>query len=398
MEEPIERVRKTKEYKAQVEKGIDVESLLTEVQKTQRFLKYGKTDATAYSIMMSVVIPVYDVGTPFDEELMVFSSFDKYGNDTKFPTRFVALRKNKTFCTVDIFDVNSIEVPCKCRVVGGLKTNSYGSSVRPSDGGITRVEPVSYETIQTALSKVAIDQKKAYTFEDVLSGVAKGSEIRAVKTTIKNVVSSGIWGEDETTGKRKITGHNPVMMPDQRKPEKLHPMLEMSLDYTGGYDVTAILSRQRFGNPIYKIDEFEDICKDALEIEKPEEQADLIRSVVIGREIFVIMEIWQSKVSGKDDKRFVKGNAMFIMEVIPEAAQATIHVEEEPQPSSSLEHVENPFVEALVKACETLNQDPKFVPVAKAREIASIGADVSDNMVQEMTKRASQVWNERKGA
>ena len=132
--------------------------------------------------------------------------------------------------------------------------------------------------------------------------------------------------------------------------------------------------------------------------DEKDKQIEFVRSGIMGRDVYLIMDVFGNK-PGRDDKRYITGSCSFIMEVIPDAAQGTLQVEEEPQPSYSTpssEHVENPYVEALVQACVPLDQDPKWIPVAKAREIASIGADISDNLVQEMTKRASQVWNERK--
>ncbi|MDD2753935.1 MAG: hypothetical protein PHS80_00270 [Methanothrix sp.] len=397
MEEPIERVRKSKEYKQRKEAGIDVEALLAAAMETDRYKKY-KSPATRESILMAAIIPMREPpkGEDFDEELVVFSSHDRYG--TKAPTKFVALRKNKTFCNIVVWDADIIKAPCKLRLVGKSTVSEYGMDVQPVEGGISAVTPMTFGELQAILNKVAITAKQWDTLESLVNGVK--SETRAFRSTIGGVRATDVWGaKDAVTGKSSRVGMLPVLSRDERAPARLHPSMQVKLDYTGGFEVYANLNQQHFGSPVYQIEDFEVLCIDAMEqfLDDKDKQIEFVRSGIMGRDVYLIMDVFGNK-AGRDDKRYITGSCSFIMEVIPEAAQSTIQTEEEPQPSSSSDHVENPFVEALVQACIPLDQDPKWVPVAKAREIASIGADVSDNLVQEMTKRASQVWNERKKA
>jgi hypothetical protein len=394
MESPIERVRKTPEYKARKEAGVDVEGIIAEAQKTARYIKYGKTDATAYSIMMAAIIPMREPpkGEDFDEELLVFSSHDRYGS--KAPTKFVALRKNKTFCNIVVWDADAIKTPCKCRVVGKSNVSEYGMDVQPIEGGISAVEPKTFPELQTALQKIAIVNRQMNKLEDLLSTGVK-SETRAFRATIGGVRAIDVWSEKGADGKSQRVGALQMLSLDERAPARLHPTMQFKLDYTGGYEVYVNLNRQHCGNPVYQIEDFESFCVDAMEIESKEEQVNLVRSGVIGREVFLIMDVFGNKV-GREDKKYITGTASFIMEVLPEASQGTLQVEEEPKPSSSSGSSDLDKVEAIVSACVVLNKDPQWVPVAKAREIASIGAEVSDSLVQQMTKRASQIWNERK--
>jgi hypothetical protein len=394
MESAIERVRKTKEYKEQVAKGVDVEALIEAVKQTPRFKKYGKTDATEYSIYMSVVIPAYDAGEPFDEELMILSGHDRYGNDPKFPTSFVALRKNKQFCNVGIFDVNSIKVPCKCRVIGNVRSNDYGVSVTPASGGITRVESIGFDVVQAALSKVSIGVKAWDKLEDLLSDGKKQATV-CFRAPIGGAKTIDIWLKNEQTGKNEISGFYRVLTGDQRNPEQMHPTLQMGLDYPGGYDVYANLIRQRYGSPIYRIEDFDEICADANELATKEEQSSFVRDLIVGREVFAIVDVWQNK-PGRDGKRYITGNAAFIMEVIPEPTQSTIGEDTPPKPARTTTSTENPYVEPLVNACMTMDKDPQWVPVEKCRKIAEIPDEVTDQMVHEISKRASQIWTLRK--
>jgi hypothetical protein len=399
MESPEDKVRASKEYKAAKEKGVDVEALIADAMNTPRYQKF-KSPATRESILKSVIIPAKKQmsGDPFDEELMVIAYHDRYGNDPKFATKFVALRKNKQFCNVSIYDVNSLQVPCKCRVVGVSKTDEYGTTVYPMDNGISKVEDITFDKIAIALNKVAITPGDTQKIEDLLID-GKKSETRAFKTSIYNVSPHDIWEENEQTGKSRVVAHHPPMMGDERNPAVMHPFLKFELGSPERFIVSAVIYQQRYGNPTIQIEDFDAFLEDAMALESSAEQMELLRSCVIDRDVFVVMDVYQKK-PGKDNTQYINGSCSFIMEISDDKSltdtRETLQTEE-PSPSPSPSgHVENPFVEALVKASIPLDTDPKWIPVAKAREIASIGADVSDNMVQEMVKRASQVWNERK--
>ena len=388
--EPIEKVRLSKEYKQRKEQGVDVEALLAAAQELDRYKKY-KSPATRESILMSAIIPNReDEGEPFDEELLVLGGGDRYGGT--FPVNFIALRKNKKFCFISDFDANKYPVPCKCRVVGKFTDNQYGFTVKSTNGTVSDIEPRSFEDVQKVIQKFQIVHKDWDKLENLCSN---GSEIRVFRGNIAGLKLSGIFKD-----KVKI-GDNAVLSLNERAPPTLHPTMQIGLESTGGYFVSANLDRQRHGQPLVNIEDFEALCIDAVEQfpDNKDSQLEFVRSGIVGREVLLVMNVYQNK-PGKNEKRYITGSCPFIMEALDNVsstdARETLQTET-PSPSPSHEaHAENPFVEALVSSCLTLNQDPAYVPVTKAREIASIGAEVSDNMVQEMTKRASQVWKERK--
>jgi hypothetical protein len=196
-------------------------------------------------------------------------------------------------------------------------------------------------------------------------------------------------------------GDLPALSLNERAPPRLHPTMQIGLESSGGFYISANLDRQRNGSPVYNITDFEAVCIDAMEEfpENKESQVDFVKSCIVGRDVLLVMNVWGNK-PGKNDKRYITGSCPFIMETLPDIpltdTRETLQTSEPSHSPSPSGYSENPYVEAIVQACLILNQDPQWVPVAKAREIASIGADVSDNLVQEMTKRASQVWNERK--
>ncbi len=392
MEDPIERVRKTDEYTVRKEEGVDVEALLSAAMETDRYKKY-KSPATRESILMSAIIPSReDAGTPFDEELLILGGGDRHGGS--FPVNFIALRKNNKFCFVSDFDSNRYPCPCKCRVVGKYTDDQYGFTVKSTHGTVSDVVEKSFEDVQKVIQKYQITHKEWDKIERLCGN---GNEIRVFRGKIAGLRLLASFQDGKKVGDCNVLSLN------ERTPQRLHPTMQISLESSGDLYVAANLDRQRNGNPVYNIEDFEALCVDAMEQfpDNKDSQIEFVRSGIIGREILLVMNVWGNK-AGKNDKRYITGSCPFIMEALDiplTDAREKLQTEEPSSPpasSSSSGHVENPFVEALVQACVSLDQDPKWVPVAKAREIASIGADVSDNMVQEMTKRASQVWNERK--
>lgn len=388
MEEPIEKVRKSELYRAQKEKGLDVEALMEKAMLNPRYVK-AKAPATHEAMLRNAINPQEDEGKPFDEYLLILGGGDRYGKT--FPCKFIALRQNNKFVFVNDFDANRYPVPCKCRIVGKFTDDKYGFNVNSTRGVVSEIEEKSFEDVQKILQKYQITHKDWDKLERLCEN---GSEIRVFRGKIASLRLAGVFNDGAKVGDL------PVLSLNERTPPRLHPTMQIGLESSGGLYVSANLDRQRNGSPVYNLADFEDTCVDAME-QFPEDktaQLEYLKPAVIDREVIIVMNVWGNK-PGKNDKRYITGSCSFMMEALDiplKDARETLQVEEEFQPSSSSEHVENPYVEALVKSCEVLNQDPKFVPVAKAREIASIGADVSDNLVQEMCKRASQVWNERK--
>jgi len=393
--EPIEQARQSKEYKERKAAGVDVEALLKAASESDRYNKY-KSPATRLSILMSAIIPLREPpkGEDFDEELLVLAGSDRYGQ--KFPVKFIAMRKNKKFCFINEFDANKFPGPCKCRVVGKSVESAYGMDVTPIDGGISAIEPKTFEEVQKVIQKVQLTTNDWDKLENLRDG--NKNEIAVFRGRIKSVWPIAVFGaKSEQTGKASKVGELDALSPNERSPASLNPTMQIKLDYNGGFEVAANLEQQHHGAPIYQIEDFEALCVDAMELPK-EEQMEFIRSGIVGRDVLLVMNVWGNKETG--EKRYITGSCPFIMEALDmpvNDAREQLPTEDKPSPSPSKKS-DLQYVDDIVTACLTLNQDPEWVPVAKARDIASIPAEVSDNMVGEMKKRAAQIWKDKKGA
>ena len=401
--EVIEEVRQSKEYKQAKLKGIDVESIIAKAEQSEQYQKY-QNPRTRRAILISSIKPDPNEpqGDPFDETLLVLGGSDAYGKS--FPVNYVAMRKNGKFITIASFDGDAFPCPCKARVIGVSNDNAYGFSVWASKtGGISEVVELSFDEAQKILVKYSIRPGD----KDKIEGISNYSVV-LFRGIILNVEGIDVWGPKNAEGKSVKVGYLPVMCEDERNPPRLLPTMKILIDCAGyGCSIEARIEHQRHGHPIINVEDFAAICDDASQMEDKQEQIQYVRAGMADREVLIGMRVFGAGYYNQIKQ--IRGTLCYMAEINEEIPDTDVREKLQTEGRSEIEerealgidqadgHTESPYVESIVSGCLTLNQDPQYVPVQKARTMAEIGEEVSDTMVREILKRSSQVWSERKG-
>jgi len=424
-------IEETAEYIAASKKNgkESADNLIAEVMESDRYKRY-QNPQTRLSILKSAlsrsiaVASATEDAEPFEESVFIFGGTDSYG--TKRPVDYFALRKNGAFVKVSCFREH-IPAPCKCTVKGQF--SSKWGSVTPSEGGITNIEPKTIEDCQRVLVKRALTVKDMTELDNL---VAYG--IYAFRGEIQWVNATKVFTTEGT-----VAGENTLICEDEHKPPRKHVTLAMVLNaQESGYSITLNLARQRVGAPVVAIEDFVPMVQDAMEIsqDSKEQQAEL-KNLLYGREIIGIGTVGKIK-EGSNEILYINCTCGFLAEVLPnlpdpgvenlvdakevepaciemnkkereEKAKATTPrksaSEPTPTPVSAEEEVDagtspsemDVYVNALVEFGKTTNNDPKWIPSAKARKTANIPDEIDDTIVKLITKKAGEKFAALKG-
>jgi len=394
-EELLKEIRTSPEAQKAAILGIDVEKVIAEAQESDRWKKYS-SPATRRSIIMSKLIPAKAAATgdPFDETLLVLGGSDRF--QSNFPVSFIAMRKNKTFCMLTSFDGDAFKCPCKARVVGVSNQTEYGFRVEEG-ANYSEVVELTFDETQKILHKAALQTRDVQKL-DALKETSK-NEIAIIRGVISTVNGRDVWGpKSKETGKSQKVGILPVLSPDERTPAIMRPTMGIKIDGAGsGFEITGFFDQQHHGAPVIQIEDFSAICEDAMGEPKKEDQISYVRSGIAGRNIIIGMNVFKNQEYR--EKRYIEGTIHFIMEVNPTIVMSdtreTLQTGAPPGDTNTPAQSETPNVEALIAWCLPLSQDPEYVPVAKVRSTLEIGDEISDAMVREIIKRASQVYQDR---
>lgn len=407
------------------------DNLIAEVMESDRYKRY-QNPQTRLSILKSALSRSVAVAStdgdaePFEESVFIFGGTDSY--KTKRPVDYFALRKNGAFVKVSCFREH-IPAPCKCTVKGQF--SSKWGSVTPSEGGITNIEPKTIEDCQRVLVKRALTVKDMQELDNL---VAYG--IYAFRGEIQWVNATKVF-----TTEGSVAGENTLICEDEHKPPRKHVTLALVLNaQESGYSITLNLARQRVGTPVVAIEDFVPMVQDAMEISQDsKEQQSELKNLLYGREVVGIGTVGKIKEGSSNDILYINCTCGFLAEVLPdlpdpaveklidakEVEPACIEMNktereekaktktstapkaEEPTPETSPVEEEvdsgaspnemDVYVNALVEFGKTTNNDPKWLPSAKARKTANIPDEIDDTIVKLITRKAGEKFAALKG-
>jgi len=386
--EVLELLKATNEYKKAVESGKDVNALISEAQQSPRYQKY-KSPNTRLSILRAALAPKAEPeGDPFDEVLFVFAGGDGFG--TKRPINFIAMRKDRSFVEVVSWDSEQFQVPCKCRVTGGIVTNQYGTKVNIAS--ISDVEPKTLEDCQKALQKSALSIKHISELTDLGK-----FEIHAFRGSIRYVSAEAVFADG------KKVGEHPVWCDTENNPPKKHFVGAFSLEGgESGFGINLHVERQRVGKPIIAIDDLFPLAEDAVseKPDSPKDQASFVQEGVFGREVLALGRVSSVKESKDGDKLYIHVATPFIMQVlsgVPDNSPREKLVQDhEVEPEVTANKKTDKYIHAFVTFGLANNEDPQWIPFEKARRIAEIPDEIPDAIIHEIKMKASALYKEQK--
>jgi len=205
----------------------------------------------------------------------------------------------------DRFGTNSpVRIPLLSSKGDHMEVINWGTSVKygdskialpfPSVAAVKVVNEGEYKGVPN-IRIVALESYEDLSVPDVinkLNKVAKsvaevdgGDELGVVvvKGRIKYISPATKWKDKEKDGSWQI------YMPNQRDTPVSHPVMQITLEDEGGNQVRATFDRQRNAAPTIVVEDFVDLCVDAVAQSKdPMEQAKFLGGIVKGREVIIV--------------------------------------------------------------------------------------------------------------
>jgi hypothetical protein len=136
-------------------------------------------------------------------------------------------------------------------------------------------EELSVSDVITRLNKIA---KSAGEIDG-------GDELRVVvvKGKIQYISPATKWKNKEKDGSWQL------YMPNQRDNPVSHPVLQITLETENGNQVRAIFDRQRNATPTIVVEDFVELCVDAVaQNTDPMEQAKFLGGIIRGRDVIIV--------------------------------------------------------------------------------------------------------------
>lgn len=285
------------------EQSIDVRKVIEE--RLER-LKRKYSEKTLVSLARAALLRELKKASAVTAKGLLVGCYDVTG--FRFPIRFILARKSEEHIAFSNFGTHvgekEITVPSVAEV--HLERDDRGR-YRLVDG---QFKPVKKEKLVEKLIEVAIpawELDKHYDEQD---------EGRAVVVVgrIDRVVPRTRF-ED-----REPVGQWPVLTKDEREDEEnYYPTMEIVMKMDGGIvRCRIILEKQRYGRPIYHVEDLEELCKEALESNDPLEQAQFLSDALSGRWVVVagVLQRYQrSRTGSGEDIDFVDISAGGIYEI-----------------------------------------------------------------------------------
>ncbi len=290
------------------ELGIDAKSVIRERLET---LKKKYSTRTIVSLAAAAIRREIERKSAKSVKGLLVGMYDVYG--FRAPVRFILARKNGEHIVFSNFgthlrDGTEITAPSFAEV--SLNSDDYG--YRIVEGVFTPVEPAK---IVEKLREVAISPVDITEEHENRAVVVAGRIARVLPRTM---FDSG-----------EPVGHYPVMTKDER--EDWHPTMEILLEREEYKRIRVILERQRYGRPVYCIEDFLELCEDALSVEDPTEQAQFLQDALQGRDIIVcgiVRSYNKTRTSSGEDIDYIDIIAGGIYELASESESEVEEVEE----------------------------------------------------------------------
>jgi len=288
------------EFASKVEEsGIDADSI---IKKTKPSVdKYGVSTGVAYAIarLKEAILEANSDSV----KGMIVGERDRFG--TNSPVR-VPLLSSKgdhievvNWGTTVKYGDSKIALPFPS--VATLKVVSEGEYKGIPQHKLVAVE--SYEELGVAdtisrLNKIA---KK-------VGEIDGGDELQVivVKGKISFIAPATKWKDKEKDGSWQI------YMPNQRDSPLMHPVVQITLESDNGNQVRAVFDRQRNVVPTIMVEDFVELCADAVVRESdPTEQAKFLGGIMKGRDVIIVGFMTKFNPQAQVNYIEIGGYAMF---------------------------------------------------------------------------------------
>ena len=287
------------------ELGIDVAET---VEKRLASLKKKYSARTVISLAAAAVRREIEKKSAQVVKGLLVGMYDVYG--FRAPIRFILARKSGEHIVFSNFgthlkDGTEITVPSVAEV--SLKADDYG--YRVLEGKFTLVEP---KKVAEMLNEVAVSPS------DITEDYVNRAVV--VKGVIARILPRTMFDNGEPVG------HYPVLTKDAREDGQMWPTMEILLEREDVKRVRVTLERQRYGTPIYALEDLHDLCEEAISIEDPTEQAQFLQDAMQGREIIVcgVVRSYNKTrtASGEDiDYIDITAGGLYELEVVEEEVE-----------------------------------------------------------------------------
>lgn len=259
-----------------VENEVDIESVVKELSE-----KYG--DRYSQKTVLSKIRAELrrrnrDASAELDT-VLIAGARDRY--NFNMPASLLCLKKDGGHKEVRTFSFDHVPYGSeKIRVpvpsVAKLKMQYNQQYDNYTLVGIESYKEINGDKLRTMLKDLAV-QSSELGEDDQYSIVIVKGRIRQVQAAT------------EFDDEGNPIGSSPVMMEDGRKNPQLHPTLQIRLESDDGEIMPRLLlERPKRARPIYDIEDFDVLCRDALENEESDDQAREISESLEGRKIIAV--------------------------------------------------------------------------------------------------------------
>lgn len=399
-----EQLKDSTEWKTVEKFGGDPIALITE--DVERLMKY-RTDKTAVSFARAKFIKFVNQQNMESVIGVVVGGVDRYGS--KAPITYPVIKKNGTMTKVCTWDAELIPIPSIIEVKGKYN-GEYQNYLIDEEMGLLDCKdaPDVLKLLTRVGMPVTADFSKVGKYDTVV-----------VRGFIKSVFPSPIWENGQ-----KVSSYN-VLEFNEAEPPRKTPCMDIRLESGSGNNVVTLqLTRQRRGMPVVAIDDFIEICKDAMELceDNPVEQCKFVRDGIFGREVVAIGEV--SSVTEKVSEStmepvlYINVRVAAIYEIpfnpVP-ITNTKVEKPSKPAPSPTksddsdeeVEEVPEKVVDAkarttskklddmvsdIITVCRVSKKSPASLTIEKVRDALDVPDTTSDMLVKIAIDKAVEKW------
>lgn len=258
------------------ESEIDAKAIISKAKPS--IDKYGVATGVAYAVAR-LKEAVLEANSEVVKGLLV-GERDKFG--TNSPIRIPLLNSKGDHMEVISWDTKvkygDSKIPIPFPSVATVKVINEGEYKGVPNIRLVTIE--SYEELNTAevITKLS---KVAKSVGEVDGGDELG--VVVVKGRIEYISPATRWKDKEKDGSWQL------YMPNQRDTPVTHPVMQITLEKENGNQVRAIFDRQRNAAPTIVVEDFVELCADAVaQSQDPMEQAKFLGGIVRGRDVIIV--------------------------------------------------------------------------------------------------------------
>ena len=400
----VEQLKDSTEWKTVEKFGGDPIALITE--DVERLMKY-RTDKTAVSFARAKFIRFVNQQNMESVIGVVVGGVDRYGS--KAPITYPVIKKDGTMTKVCTWDTELIPIPSIIEVKGKYN-GEYQNYLIDEEMGLLDCKDAP--DVLKLLTKVSMPVTTDF------SNVGKYDTV-VIRGFIKSVFPSPIWENGQ-----KVSSYN-VLEFNEAEPPRKTPCMDIRLESGSGNNVVTFqLTRQRRGMPVIAIDDFIEICKDAVELceDDPVEQCKFVRDGIFGREVVAIGEVSSitEKVSEStmEPVLYINVRIAAIYEIpfdpVPitntkvekpskpapsptKSDDSDEEVEEAPvkvvdaKAQATLEKLDN-MVSDIITVCRVTKKSPVSLTIENVRDALDIPDTTSNMLIKIAIEKASEKW------